>query len=172
MRQQDRNHDRSAEAEDNIWTVLPVALIVVLSVGILTMGVLKSFTFGPSVGDVIVFRPTPNTATNETLAHNDITAIMVNGAERRSCVLSPTTMGAEGGSLLVERSFSSGRPVFQAHWAGHHTSESSTDCGQSADLLIQPNDLLDLAGAAGGFGFTHKLAIVSPASAQAPTLLD
>jgi hypothetical protein len=136
------------------------------------MGVLKTFTFGPSVGDVIVFRPTASNGTNDALARADITAIIVNGAERRNCTLNPSTMAAEGGSLLIERSFTSGRALFQAHWAGHRTSRDQADCGASADLLIQPTDLLDLAGFVGGFGFTRSVAVPSQSAGQTAALLD
>jgi hypothetical protein len=178
MRQQDRNHQNSAEAEDSIWVVLPIALIVVLTVGVMTMTVMRSFNFGPAIGDVVVFQPTKGSLSSDGLQRADVTAIIAEpggpkaGVGLRTCVLNPTAMAVEGGSLVVERSVNAGRPMFQVHWAGHHTSPGATDCGSSADLLLPPNDLLDIAGAAGGFGIGHKVVISSATMNSAPAVID
>jgi len=177
MRQQDRNRAAPVEPEDSVWSILPISLIVVLCVGILTMTVLKSFTFGPSVGDVIVFQPPATPVSNDGMQRNELSATLingsgVNGSERRTCSLNPATMLNEGGSMLVEQSATTGRAMMQVHWAGHHTTKGADDCGASADLLIARNDLLDLAGAAGGFGFTHKMVISSQIAGNPPALLD
>jgi len=170
MRQQDRNQETSTDAEDSIWTVLPVALIVVLVVGIVTMGVMRSFSFGPSVGDVIVFQP--SATAGDGMQRSDISAVVAGRGGSPTCILSPGTMATEGGSLVVERSMSGGHDMMQVHWAGHRTSKGDRDCGTSADLLIAPNDLLDLAGAAGGFGIGHKMMVSSTTFGTVPTMLE
>jgi hypothetical protein len=136
------------------------------------MGVLKSFRFGPSVGDVVVFQPSKTALSNEALQRVDVAATAIVGSDRRSCTLNPAMMAVDGGSLVVERSFNVGRPMLQVHWSGHRTNNGDKDCGRSADLLILPNDLLDLAGAAGGFGVSHKMTLSAQSFANVPTLLD
>ncbi len=172
MRQHDRNRVTPVEPEDSVWSILPISLIVVLCVGILTMSVLKSFTFGPSVGDVIVFQPPATPVSNDGMQRNELSATIVDGSDRHTCSLNPATMLNEGGSMLVEQSATTGRALMRVHWAGHHTNKGAGDCGASADLLIARNDLLDLAGAAGGFGFTHKMVISNQVAGNPPALLD
>jgi len=173
VRQHDSNQQSSTGSEDSIWTVLPVALIVVLTVGIITMSVLKTFNFGPAVGDMIVFRSQPAAAGAQ---RNDVSVTRVARRDGRpgageTCSLDPSTMGRLGGSLVVEKSITAGRAMLQVHWAGHQTSAGAQDCGAVADLLVQPNDLLDLAGSAGGFGPGH-MALSPTTFGTVPTMLD
>jgi hypothetical protein len=174
MRQHDRDHQRPVTAEESIWTVLPVALIVVLLIGVLTMGLLRSFNFGPSLGDVVVFQPSHLSVSADGLAGADVTVRRAGtaGSDAASCVLNPPTMAAEGGSLVVERALSATPPLYQVHWAGRRTSTGSDDCGASADLLLPAADLLDLAGAAGGFGVSRKAVTSGMAANAVPTIID
>jgi hypothetical protein len=171
MRQHDRDHQRVTGSEDSIWTVLPVALIVVLMVGVLTMGVLRTFNFGPSVGDVIVFAASHSPGPADGLPRADMKAARA-GSAASNCVLSPATMAAEGGSLVVEGSIPHPGPVFLVHWAGHRTSGGADDCGSTADLLLPPADLLDLAAYAGGFGVGRQALTTATSVRPVPTVLD
>ena len=63
-------------------------------------------------------------------------------------------MHANGGSMIVESR--DPRPSFgyRVHWAGTHSSTDGADCGASADLLVNLDDIELLATAAGGYGAT------------------
>ena len=63
-------------------------------------------------------------------------------------------MHANGGSVIVESR--DPRPSFgyRVHWAGTHSSTDGADCGASADLLVNLDDIELLATAAGGYGAT------------------
>ena len=172
MRQQDRDHGGSAEGQDSIWAVVPVALIAMLVAAIGTVALLNSLSFGPAVGDLVVFTPVHGAAGDAALQPAEITAERAGAAAGRGdCVLSPAAMAREGGSLVVEREESrSGK--FLVHWAGPRTSVGPGDCGRVADLLIAASDLLDLAGAAGGFGIGHTAMMSASALGGVPNMLE
>jgi hypothetical protein len=67
-----------------------------------------------------------------------------------------------GGSLVVEALADAERMVYRLHWAGTATAATG-GCGTVADLLINSDDMDNLAAAAGGFGVDHKtLALGTP----------
>jgi hypothetical protein len=57
-----------------------------------------------------------------------------------------------GGSLLIEAVQIEPDRRFQVHWSGVRTSNSSEDCGSSADLLLNNAQVAALIFAAGGRG--------------------
>ena len=69
-----------------------------------------------------------------------------------SCILDVPTMQKSGGSLVVESTQSEPGRIFQVHWAGARTSNDRDDCGGSADLLLNSNEIFSLIVAAGGTG--------------------
>ena len=61
-------------------------------------------------------------------------------------------MHDHGGSLVIEARLPQIQRGFRVHWAGRHTSNDGADCGTSAELLVNQDDLEVMAIAAGGFG--------------------
>jgi hypothetical protein len=54
--------------------------------------------------------------------------------------------------MVVETSQFEPNRIFRVHWAGVRTSKDHGDCGRSADLLLNSNQLAILIFAAGGTG--------------------
>ena len=61
-------------------------------------------------------------------------------------------MHANGGSVVIEAREPRASFGYRVHWAGARSSDDGTDCGASADLLMNQEDIEVLAMAAGGFG--------------------
>jgi hypothetical protein len=61
-------------------------------------------------------------------------------------------MQKSGGSLVVETAQFKPGLLFRVHWAGKRTSSDRDDCGRSADLLLNGNQISALIFAAGGTG--------------------
>lgn len=125
-------------------------LCVVLMMGI---GLLESLLrlvdgLGPQIGDVIAFpatqAPLVNTASFSVSRAADATGT--------PCTLDVPTMQKSGGSLVVVSKQYEPNQIFQAHWAGRRTSNEHDDCGDSAELLLNSNQLSALIFAAGGKG--------------------
>jgi hypothetical protein len=115
---------------------------------------------GPSVGAIVVFK-TGSAGTERwsvDVAIAEPTLLVWSGAAgTRRCSLSPTMMAAHGGSLAVEARRLSRPPVYRVHWAGGHTDIGTTDCGTSADLVLQRVELMRLANVAGGLSSGLRL---------------
>ncbi len=73
-----------------------------------------------------------------------------------TCMLNPTVMASNGGSLVVEARRDTSPPVYRLHWAGKQTEAGPNDCGATADFSVTRTDLQKLANAAGGFGVGNK----------------
>ena len=117
-----------------------------------TIGLLQHVgEFGPKVGDIVSFDPV------ESFSRDMKARIEVASADSRhgaGCVLDVRAMHANGGSLIVEARQLKTQHGFRVHWAGRHSSDDGADCGSSAELLLDQDDLEILATAAGGFGVT------------------
>jgi hypothetical protein len=101
------------------------------------------------VGDIIAFEPDP-----ASMAANPLIPagrIAVHRPGQYGCILDLDTLRRDGGSLVAEARLASEGHSFRLHWAGIRTAPGSGDCGKSADLIINPDDLSRLAIAAGGF---------------------
>ena len=72
-------------------------------------------------------------------------------------------MHANGGSVIIEAREPRADFGYRVHWAGPRSSNDGTNCGSSADLLMNLEDIEVLAMAAGGYGV--------PAGKQAGILL-
>ena len=112
---------------------------------------------GPKVGDIISFDPL------ETLSRDmnvTITATRSNaqpGAHAEAtCVLNIGAMHAGGGSAIIEARLPQTSSGYRVHWAGPHGGDSVGDCGASADLLLNQEDIETLAMAAGGYGVSSR----------------
>jgi hypothetical protein len=82
-----------------------------------------------------------------------ITAIPVDQVGH-PCDLDVQAMHEGGGSLIIESRQPALNNSIRIHWAGNHTATDGGNCGSSADLVIDQDDVEILALAAGGFGPT------------------
>jgi hypothetical protein len=135
-----------------------VLLSIAVSLLIVTTalwGIAQLEQFGPSVGAVIVFRPsammTDRWQINASVG-DPADVDRLDPVAASSCVLSPGTMEAGGGSFIIEARRLSRPPVYRVHWAGSHTSQGAGDCGTAVDLVLSRTELMRLANVAGGFG--------------------
>jgi len=158
--QQQLGRPRRHRVDDTIWTMvlmLVSGVLLALTTGLCAFSELEQL--GPTVGNIIVFRSTAS-STDWWQIKATIAGVWPKDAAARSCSLSPSIMGAGGGSLIVEARRLSSPPVYRVHWAGKHTSEGATDCGTVADLELSRSDLMRLADVAGGFN--NNLRMVGP----------
>ena len=121
-----------------------VALAVTAVVGAAHSGKSKV-----EVGDIIAFEPDP--ASLETSRFITAGRIAVHRPGQYGCILDLETLRHDGGSLVAEARLASEGRSFRLHWAGIRTAPGSGNCGESADLIMNPDDLSRLAMAAGGF---------------------
>jgi hypothetical protein len=109
---------------------------------------------GPKVGDIVAFDPMERMSQD---AHARIAAIPADDRPGVACVLDVRVMHANGGSMIVEQRETRSSFGYRVHWSGEHSSNDGADCGTSADLLVNPEDIETLAMAAGGYGvLAHK----------------
>ena len=154
------NGDPSDAEEISVWTVIPVGFLILLVVGVVIGGILKSTSFGPGIGDIVSF-DVPAVSFDQTPVTATRADVLWPASAAKTCLLRAETMANGGGSLVVEGRDPDGRGPFRVHWAGPRTSSGAEDCGRSAELLIAASDLVSLAATAGGFGVTHKRLIMS-----------
>jgi hypothetical protein len=127
------------------------ALALACMVG--TIGLLHQVAeFGPKVGDIVTFDPLDPMSRDMKA---QVTASPIN-QPGRTCLLDVRTMHAAGGSLVIEARMPQPQPGFRVHWAGGGSSDGSGNCGGSADLVIDQQDIEILAMAAGGFGVSAR----------------
>jgi hypothetical protein len=104
---------------------------------------------GPKVGDIITFDPLDQISRSMFVP---IAAIPAGNTPGVACALDARVMHANGGSVIVEARAPSSSFGYRVHWSGVHSSNDAADCGATADLLVNLDDLEMLAMAAGGFG--------------------
>ena len=104
---------------------------------------------GPKVGDIVAFDPLDPISRD---MHARLSAMAADNRPGVACVLDVRAMHANGGSLIIEAREPRTGFGYRVHWAGTSSSNDSTDCGSSADLLVNLDDIEVLAMAAGGFG--------------------
>lgn len=113
---------------------------------------------GPIVGEMISFDPRNGP---RYWSQPGIPALTVPAGDRAQadrspqCILMPSVMAANGGSLVIEAKEMTQPPLFQVHWSGSRTDLGAGDCGRSADLTLQLVQLRALANVAGGYGAGH-----------------
>ena len=139
-------NDRKSE---ELYTALVVTVIAITAGILLMSGMLWLVdSLGPQTGDIIAF-PATRIPSVSTASFTASRAIAPDGM---SCILDVQTIQKFGGSLVVEsRQFEPSR-IYQVHWAGTRTSGGRDDCGSSADLLLNSNQISVLIFAAGGTG--------------------
>jgi hypothetical protein len=133
-----------------------LAAVAVMLIGFAsTLMMLQLDVLQPKVGDMVVFRPgsQDNDAWQLEVAADKVAG---RSAQQGACLLNPTVIARQGGSLVVEQRGLDGDRLYRLHWAGHQTADGAGDCGTTADLTLSRTDLQKLANAAGGFGVGDK----------------
>jgi hypothetical protein len=128
-------------------------LAVLLTSSVAMVSAARTIDIAPKIGDILVFRPGARVPIEWEFA-----AVTISDQLPVSCNLRPDVMVSAGGSLVVEERFEN-RRMYRVHWAGHHTSNGTSDCGDAADLLINRGDLQLLINAVGGAGVEHRTTI-------------
>jgi hypothetical protein len=112
----------------------------------------------PDVGEIVSFDPRngPRYWSQPGIpAAIDSAGERANAGPPRNCILMPSVMAADGGSLVIEAKETTQPPLFRVHWSGSRTDFGAGDCGRSADLTLQLVQLRALANVAGGYGARH-----------------
>jgi hypothetical protein len=166
-------NQRHSNAEPAIGTIIPVSIVAVLLVAVLIGVVIRCPIFEPGIGDIIAFDAPTILSGGEPFQVSIAPAPNDAVQPASTCFLQPDVMTQSGGSLIVEGRQTDDAGSFLVHWSGAHTSLGGKDCGQSAELLLTPTDLLALASFAGGFGVDHRRMIFPPSNAAVPpTMAD
>jgi hypothetical protein len=138
-------------------TVLQLLIITGLSLftGLTSLSALTQI--GPEVGEMVVFDPRNGP---RYWQEPGILALRVSthgspAPTQAACILMPSVMAVEGGSLVIEEKMTSQPPSFRVHWSGSRTERGVRDCGPSADLTLRLAQIRALANVAGGFGVHH-----------------
>ena len=153
---------RRQRADDPLMPLvltLIAGALVTAATGLCVLGELEQL--GPTVGNLIVFRPTPSMTEWWRIK----AAVAEPGDSVRttaigSCDLSPSIMGDGGGSMVIEARRLTSPPTYRVHWAGKRTTRDANDCGRTADLILSRSDLMRLADVAGGFN--NNLRMIGP----------
>jgi hypothetical protein len=105
--------------------------------------------FGPKVGDIVAFDPLDPISRD---MHARLPAMSADDHPGVACALDVQIMHAGGGSVIVEGREPGTDFGYRVHWAGVRSSDDGTDCGRSAELRVNREDVEVLAMAAGGYG--------------------
>lgn len=135
-----------------LGTILLSIAAIALAGTVGTVGLMQQAgDFGPKVGDIVAFDPL------RQFPRDMKAQIAAESAQAPSagCLLDVRAMHAEGGSVVIEAKQPGERPSFRVHWAGQHTSDSR-DCGSSAELVLDQDDIETLVMAAGGYGAVRQ----------------
>ena len=132
-----------------IGTVLLGVAAIALAGMVGTIGLIREVgALGPKVGDIVAFDP-QDAMSRDIRPH--VMAVPVDQIGI-ACELDVQAMHQGGGSLIIEsRRLEPGGGI-RIHWAGARTATDGTNCGSSADLVVEQDDIQILALAAGGFG--------------------
>lgn len=107
-------------------------------------------SLAPSVGDMISFDP------KAVMSDDMQSATVLARKGEGECMLDLDTLHKTGGSLVVEARLPGNPARYEVHWAGKHSSRGQYDCGTSAELTLDYENLDILAMAAGGWGPMHQ----------------
>ena len=146
------DHSHDTKTGSGVLTVLlGVAAIALASVAG-TIGMVRAIgDLGPKLGDIVAFDPA-ETMSSDMKAQ--VPAIPVDSRPGVGCVLDVQAMHAGGGSVIIEERLAPTGYGIRVHWAGARSAAGRSNCGSSADLLVNQDDIEVLAMAAGGFGTT------------------
>jgi hypothetical protein len=132
-----------------VGTVLLGMAAIALAGMVGTIGLIREVgILGPKVGDIVAFDPQDSLSSDMKAR---VTAIPADRAGI-ACDLDVQAMHKDGGSLIIESRQPTMNSSIRIHWAGKRTATDGTNCGSSADLLVDQDDIEVLALAAGGFG--------------------
>lgn len=137
-------------AGSGVATVLLGVAAIALAGMVGTISLIRAVgDLGPKLGDIVAFDPL-ETMSRDMKAR--VPAIPAHNRSGTGCVLDVQAMHAGGGSVIIESQLSPTGYGIRVHWAGARSAEDGTNCGTSADLLVNQDDIEVLAMAAGGFG--------------------
>ena len=161
------HHDKPSDGKfSGVATVLLGMAAIALAGMVGTISLIREVgEIGPKVGDIVSFDPLDSMSRDLTAR---VTAMPADNRPGVACVLDVRTMHAGGGSVIIE----SRQPLIpyglRVHWAGTRSADDGTNCGSSAELLVNQDDIEVLAMAAGGFGVpASKHMFVWPSSSAA-----
>jgi hypothetical protein len=101
------------------------------------------------VGDIVSFDPMDSMSRDMQAL---LPAMLADDRPGVACVLDVRTIHANGGSVIIEAREPRADFAYRVHWAGPRSSNDGSNCGSSADLLVNLEDIEVLAMAAGGYG--------------------
>jgi hypothetical protein len=104
---------------------------------------------GPKVGDILSFDPLDRMSSD---LNTRVPAMTADDKPGVACALDVRAIHANGGSIVIEARTPRLDFAYRVHWSGPRTSNDGTNCGASADLLVNLSDIEVLAMAAGGYG--------------------
>jgi hypothetical protein len=131
-------------------TVLLGIVAIALAGMVGTMSLINQVgEFGPKVGDIVAFEPLDPISSDMRAR---LSAMPVGGRSDAACTLDVRAIHANGGSVVVEAREPGTSFSYRVHWAGPRSSNDGSNCGASADLLLNVEDIETLAMAAGGYG--------------------
>jgi hypothetical protein len=148
--------ETAVQAKDSnslgVGSILLSIAAIALAGAVGTVSLLQNVgELGPKVGDIVQFDPSRRASVDDKAQIHARPAL----AQLAGCVLDVRAMHDGGGSVIVEAKEPGDRPSFRVHWAGQRTS-NARDCGSSAELLLDQDDIETLAMAAGGYGVSPK----------------
>jgi hypothetical protein len=149
MRWRRRVNEPAGTGEIARTAMLASLIAGLLVTGVVVVSAATTIDVGPKVGDILVFRPGASMPGDWEFTVATVASPVV------MCRLRPAVMATGGGSLVVEERFHHPR-TFRVHWAGVRTSDGTTDCGNSAELVLSGPDLQLLSNAVGGPGVEHS----------------
>ncbi len=149
-----------------LGSVLLGAVAIALAGMVGTVGLIHQVDeLGPKVGDIVVFDPLTPISRD---MHAGLPAMSASGQPGVACVLDVRTMHTNGGSVVIEAHEPGANFGYRVHWAGVRSSGDGTNCGPTADLMMNLEDIEVLAMAAGGYGVSaSKQAAFASTSAAA-----
>ena len=98
------------------------------------------------IGEIVSFIPSTNPPVQDGVR------LIVHRRDQFGCILDLDVLRRSGGSLIVEGQVSEAVERYEVHWAGERTAADTGNCGKSADLILDGEQLDILATGAGGYG--------------------
>jgi hypothetical protein len=148
------NPERLMTPTKNIMARFLLPAIVILGCVLIALSAVNAIAamahIKPHIGDIVAF--TPSTDPQD----EDGTRLIVHRSTQFGCILDLSVLRRSGGSLVVESQVTEAGDSFRVHWAGERTSADNANCGRSADLVLDAQELDILALNAGGYGTGPK----------------
>ncbi len=134
-------------------TVLLSVVAIALAGMAGTLGLIQQVSeLGPKVGDIVVFDPLAPMSRDMRASLTAMSAMSFNGRPGAACVIDVQTVHTNGGSMVIEAREPRDAFGYLVHWAGARSSDDGANCGSTADLFMNLEDIEVLAMAAGGYG--------------------